>query len=169
MLTSQYLVEKTHVDVNARSAYASADDRHDGDGPSPGRTALYLLASADHYWQLGAIKYLIAHGADINALDAQKMSPIHIAAAGKQHDGQDIEHLWSSEALSILLDQGADLNIVDEIGHSPLHKAANSIDTTKELLQRGVDATAGRPSPVFQAIYHQIWRFSRHCSIMASV
>ncbi|KAJ4238431.1 hypothetical protein NW757_013059 [Fusarium falciforme] len=154
MLTIQYLVEKLHVDVNARFAHMDAEDRYDGDGPSPGGTALHILASADHYWQLDAMRYLIAHGADVNALNGKKESPIHVAASGNQDDSED-EGFWRSEAVNILLDHGADLNIVDENGHTPLHKATDSGDATKQLLQKGADPTVGRQSPVFQAIYHQ--------------
>ncbi|KAI8654377.1 NACHT domain-containing protein [Fusarium sp. Ph1] len=154
MLTIQYLVEKLHVDINVRCAHMDAEDRYDEDEPSPGGTALHILASADRYWQLDAMRYLIAHGADVNALNGKNESPIHVAASGKQNDSGD-GGFWRSEAVNILLDHGADLNIVDEEGHTPLHKAADSGDATKQLLHKGADPTVGRRSPVFQAIYHQ--------------
>ncbi|KAJ4324659.1 hypothetical protein N0V84_003783 [Fusarium piperis] len=155
MLTIQYLVEKLHVNFNAQSAHIDSQDRYGGDGPSPGGTALHFLASADRYWQLDAIKYLIAHGADINAVDGEKVSPVHVVAPGKQYGRQKIEGFWRSGALNILLDHGADLNVVDARGFSPLHMAADSGDATKQLLQKGADPTVGCRSPLFQAIYHQ--------------
>ncbi|RSL63196.1 hypothetical protein CEP54_005331 [Fusarium duplospermum] len=152
MLTIEYLVEKLHVDVNARFAHK---DRHEDEPPSPGGTALHILASADHYWQLDAIKYLIAHGADVNAVNGWNESPIHVAASGRQGAFHTIEGFWKSEALNILLEHGADLNIVAKDGQTLLHKAADSGDATKQLLQKGADPSLGRKSPVFEAIYHQ--------------
>ncbi|RMJ17530.1 hypothetical protein CDV36_002818 [Fusarium kuroshium] len=152
MLTIQYLVEKLHVDVNARFAH---QDRDEDEPPTQGGTALHILASADHYWQLDAIKYLIAHGADVNAVNGRNESPIHVAASGRQDSFHTIEGFWRSEAMNILLEHGADLNIVDTEGHTLLHKAADSGDATKQLLQKGADPTVGRKSPVFEAIYHQ--------------
>ncbi|UPK95217.1 hypothetical protein LCI18_006152 [Fusarium solani-melongenae] len=151
MLTIQYLVEKLHVDINIPCAHIDAEDRYDGDGPSPGGTALHILASADHYWQLDAMRYLIAHGADVNALNGKNESPIHVAASGKRKGSGD-EGFWRSEAVNILLDHGADLNIVDAEGCTPLHKATDSGDATRQLLQKGADPTAGRQSPLFRAI-----------------
>ncbi|KAK7413654.1 hypothetical protein QQX98_007436 [Neonectria punicea] len=154
MLTMQHLVEKLHVDVNAQFAHSDVNGSYKGK-PAPGGTVLHILASADHHWQLEAMKYLIARGADVDALDGEHQSPIHIAARGKQYGHERIEGFWRSEALRILLDHGADPNVVDNQGHSPLHKASKSGDTINQLLQRGADPTIGHRSPVFKAIYDQ--------------
>ncbi|KAH6880835.1 ankyrin repeat-containing domain protein [Thelonectria olida] len=159
MLMVQHLVEKLHVDVNARVPHKvlNDDDGEDEDEeqPAPGGNVLHILASADDYWQLEALKYLIVHGADVNALDEENQSPIHIAASGKRNGYERIVGFWRLDALRILLDHGADPNVVDKQGLSPLHKASNSGDTMKELLRRGADVTVGLRSPVFTAIYHQ--------------
>lgn len=152
MPTIQYLVETLQVDVNARFAHIDEEDRYEGDEPSPSGTALHILASADHYWQLEALKYLIAHGADVNALNRKKESPIHVAASGKKDGHDGVEGFWRSEALGILFDHGADLTIVDEEGLTPLHKAVDSVDALKHLLQKGADPTVGRENPLFRAI-----------------
>ncbi|KAM0431479.1 hypothetical protein ACHAPT_005457 [Fusarium lateritium] len=154
MLTIQHLVEKLHVDVNAQYARKDVNGSYRGE-PSPGGTALHCLASGDHYWQLEAMKYLIAHGADVNALNGENQSPLHIAARGKQPKNERIESFWRVEALRILLDNGADPNVVDKQGFSPLHKASTSGDAMKELLQKGADLTLGQRNPIFRAIYEQ--------------
>lgn len=77
------LVEKCNVDVNARSRehqyrYSSYGSEY-GDFES---TALHWLASADSFWQLDGIRYLIEKGADINVANEKGQTPLYIAAAG---------------------------------------------------------------------------------------
>ncbi|KAK7428879.1 hypothetical protein QQZ08_004649 [Neonectria magnoliae] len=100
-----------------RFAHSDVNGSYKGK-PAPGGTVLHILASADHYWQLKAMKYLIAHGADVDALDGEHQSPIHIAARGKQHRSERIEGFWRSEALRILLDLS--INDTDNAGNTPL-------------------------------------------------
>ncbi|KAI8712906.1 NACHT domain-containing protein [Fusarium sp. LHS14.1] len=149
MLTVQYLVEKLQVDINIHCAHTEREDRcYGGDGePASGSTALHILASGDGYWQLEALKYLIDHGADINAVDEKGRPPIHIATS--------TDEFWRSEVLDFLLEHGADLNIMDQEGQSLLHMAADSEEATRRLLQRGADPTVGRKSPLFATIHEQ--------------
>ncbi|KAL2673592.1 hypothetical protein Neosp_012034 [[Neocosmospora] mangrovei] len=149
MLTIQHLVEKLQVDVNAHCAHIECEDRWFGeeDDQLIGGTALHILASGNSYWQLEALKYLIDHGADVNAVDETGRPPTHIAAS--------TEGFWKSGALDLLLEHGADLNIANVEGKSLLHMAANSEDAMRRLLQMGADPTVGEKSPLFAAIYEQ--------------
>ncbi|KAM0421202.1 hypothetical protein ACHAPT_010922 [Fusarium lateritium] len=155
MLMLQFLVEKLHVDVNAPSACLDRTLKDYKQVICPGGTALHVLASADSYWQLEGLRYLLANGADVNALDVMGQSPIHIAASGVRYQGETAHGFWRSSAVSILLDHGADPNLVDKRGLSPLHKASGAPDALRELLRRGADTTAGANNPLFEAIRDQ--------------
>jgi ankyrin repeat protein len=77
------LVEKCNVDINARSREhqrrRSSYEYEYGDLEC---TALHWLASADSFWQLDGIRYLVEKGADINVTNEKGQTPLHIAAAG---------------------------------------------------------------------------------------
>ncbi|KAF3059647.1 Ankyrin-2 [Daldinia childiae] len=156
MLMLQFLIEKLYVDVNAQGARISPE-RFQGldEEIIPTGTALHLLASADHNWQLEGMKYLLSHGADVDALDEEGRSALHVAARGKKYQDDDVQGFWRLDMVRILLDNGASLNIVDKMGLSPLHKASAAPDIMKELLRRGADPAIGDRNPVFLAIYDQ--------------
>jgi len=77
------LVQKCNIDINARSRehqhrYSSYESEY-GDLES---TGLHWLASADSFWQLEGIQYLVEKGADINATNEKGQTPLYIAAVG---------------------------------------------------------------------------------------
>ncbi|KAI9164028.1 Ankyrin-2 [Paramyrothecium foliicola] len=146
------LVEKVKVDVNCQAAVRR--DR-DPSGPQPGGTALHVLASADHWWQLDGLKYLLAHGAAVNIQDERGRTPLHIASQGTRPKNMMLEGFWRLEATRILLDNGANPNTLDKQGFSALHMAANAPPVLKELLSRGADVAVGSKSPLFQALFAQ--------------
>ena len=103
--------------------------------------ALLDTRSADGYPPLGLAiffgnrdlaKFLIAHGADVNAAadNAQRVAPVHAASAVCDH-----------ELLTMLLDRGADANARQQMDYTPLHTAASRGDVVmaKLLLDRGAD------------------------------
>ncbi|KAF5023093.1 hypothetical protein F66182_4850 [Fusarium sp. NRRL 66182] len=151
MLTLKLLVDVLKIDVNARFAV------YDGNNQQivPGKTALHVLASADHYWHLEGLKFLISRGAHVDAVDEGGKTPLHITALGlKDHHGHT-NGFWGLDAVRILLDRGADPNALDKNNLSALHLACSAPDIVKELLSRGADANIGVRSPLFTAISEQ--------------
>ncbi|KAF5002486.1 hypothetical protein FGRMN_311 [Fusarium graminum] len=138
MLTLKALIEHLQVDPNARLAVHGKD--FNISEVVQGGTALHVLASADHFWQVKGLEYLLANGADINAVDENGATPLHIAA--------NCNDPW-------LHDHGADINKLDDSSLSALHRASDSPESTRELLDRGIDATLGAKSPLFSSIFNQ--------------
>ncbi|KAJ4018334.1 hypothetical protein NW752_005449 [Fusarium irregulare] len=153
-LTVRMLVEKLKVDVNVHFACRAVDDGDSNFETAEGRTALHVLASAAHFWQLEALEYLLDHGADVNAVNRKGETPLHIASMGLQPSTVS-DGLWSLDAVRILLDRGADINALDNEGLSALHKASSSPRITQELLNRGADVSIGVKSPLFFCIRDQ--------------
>ncbi|OBS28294.1 hypothetical protein FPOA_02235 [Fusarium poae] len=152
LLTVKALVEKMKVDVNAHFASVPANARGRPYDIVPGGTALHTLASAEGYWHLESLKYLLAQGAHINAIDEKGETPLHIASGRPEYGKQG---LWKMEAVKILLERGADVNILNGGGESALHKASWAPDIIQELLRHGSDANNGVRSPLFDCIRDQ--------------
>ncbi|KAL5354784.1 hypothetical protein ACLOAV_000874 [Pseudogymnoascus australis] len=151
------LVQKCNIDINARSREHqyrySSDESNYGDLES---TALHWLASADSFWQLEGIQYLVEKGADINATNEKGQTPLFIAAVGTTECNMgSYEGLWRSQCVDLLLGLGADPNIVAKNGLTPLHQAVSSADITRSLLGGGADLSVGKTSPIFNAIMEQ--------------
>ncbi|VUC35027.1 unnamed protein product [Clonostachys rosea] len=154
MKTVRFLVEKLHVDVNA--AKAVIENRYKSDAEiERGGTALHILASANEWWKLEAMRYLLANGADANTIDEKGQTALHIAAHGMQYADRDISGFWKLDAVRILLDNGANPDILDNKGETALHRASSAPDVMAELLKRGADAILGKRSPLFKAIHDQ--------------
>ena len=93
------------ADVNMRET-----ERH-----NRGRTPLHYAAGGKYYNSKGAhlavARFLIAHGADVNAKGDTGYTPLHVAAGLGQED-----------MVKLLLDNGADINAMDVRG-TPLQAA----------------------------------------------
>ena len=74
-----------------------------------GMTPLHWAARAG---ATNCTEFLIAHGADVNALNRNKRAPMQLAAEADK-----------SEIIRILAKHGADLNTRDRKGRTPLHRA----------------------------------------------
>lgn len=78
------------------------------------------------------VSWLVEQGADVNALDQYKRTPLHAQAA-----------TWSGN-VALLLDLGADIHALDYQEDTPLHTAAGSFrpHAVRELVKRGADIHA---------------------------
>lgn len=96
------------------------------------------LGYASHYGQADAVRTLLDHGADVNAISHSKISfipsntALHASLAGER----------SSEVIRLLLEHGASCSILDSDGQNALHSAAFHTDQAELiqlLLQHGAD------------------------------
>jgi ankyrin repeat protein len=78
--------------------------------PDQGRT---LLHGAANRGTLKAVKWLVEHGANPNALDGGGRTPLHVCA----------ERNRSAATIKLLVAAGADLSARDASGHTPLDYA----------------------------------------------
>ena len=79
----------------------------DRDGVSP-------LANAVYFADLGAVKFLIEHGANVNIRMRHGTTPLHVAAADKPGGKKDYV-----EMVALLVEHGADINGVLDSGQTP--------------------------------------------------
>ncbi|PTB38507.1 hypothetical protein M441DRAFT_197509 [Trichoderma asperellum CBS 433.97] len=128
----QLLVDKLGVDVNA--VYNERGFIY----KLRGGTALHILASGSHFWQIEALEYLLSKGANIEARNKYGMTPLLAALHHEWPHGY-----WREETIRILLQNGADVNaIVLETEGSRAHSALEMSDRaeiTRTLLEYGAD------------------------------
>ncbi|KAL2822430.1 ankyrin repeat-containing domain protein [Aspergillus granulosus] len=98
----------------------------------PGDTVLHYLAQGGHWWHESAIKYLLEHGADPNARNAQGRTVLYHAVCPQHLGGYR-----QKDIVQILLDGGADPNIVAADGSTPLIVAAHDKEIVRLLLNHG--------------------------------
>ena len=92
------------------------------------------VALAAFFGQAGAVKALIAAGADVNAAakNALKVQGLHAAVAGR-----------NLEIVQAVLDAGADPNAQQQAGFRPIHEAGTNANRAlaELLLKHGADPT----------------------------
>ncbi len=129
---TKVLVEKIGVDVNAVDVSNHHRSRV---------TALHILAKSTHWWNTEALRYLLDHGANVNATDFKGVTPLRVAVDNK-----------SLKSVGILLRGGADPNILDEDSLTCLNKAGSSQRLARLLIEHGADVTAGARPFIFDAV-----------------
>jgi ankyrin repeat protein len=121
------------ADVNLRSRALTFPRQEFGDGKSGRLTVLpkgdwVPLMYAARQNSAAAIRALSASGADLNAVDPDKMTALLVAVINAHYD-----------AAALLLELGADPNLADAAGMTPLY-AAVDLNTFAD--------TPGRPTPM---------------------
>jgi serine/threonine-protein phosphatase 6 regulatory ankyrin repeat subunit B len=90
-------------------------------------TSLFLPVRTGH---IGAVEILLNAGADLEALDDWRRSPLHEAVMADKH-----------AVCKVLIDRGAEVNVRDERACTPLHMATSkSVSIVELLLKRGANA-----------------------------
>ncbi|MDH4271667.1 MAG: ankyrin repeat domain-containing protein [Candidatus Aminicenantes bacterium] len=95
-----------------------------------GATALHWAAI---YGRKEAVRVLLQHNADVNAVESHSGTTMHWAA-----------HFNDPEVIDWLLDKGARIDHANQMGRTPLHVAARrgSLDVVRRLIERGADIQA---------------------------
>ena len=129
------------ADVNARNAFGStalmwsATDlekirllvEHGTDvnvASKAGRTALLVAARSNSSAEI--VRYLIAHGANVEATDSTHGNALFAATLGND-----------TESIRILIAAGVDVNAPGDAGLTPLMNAAANAEAVKMLLAKG--------------------------------
>jgi ankyrin repeat protein len=103
---------------------------------------LHELVTGKEWWKLGAMKYLLEHGADPNIKSLKsRMSP------------STMHYVYNDrEKLLLLLEHGLDPNSTDGNGYTCLREVLDNVDQLHFLVQHGVDVNAGSKHVIFSAI-----------------
>jgi ankyrin repeat protein len=101
-----------------------------------------------HIGQLEAIKLILAHGGNVNAVDGNKTTALHIAS---QQGNKDV--------VALLLDKGAQVNAEDKNFDTPLSFAVHSksIDTIQLLLEHGAKPDWRADTVGFTPLFMAVW------------
>lgn len=151
------LVEQFHADVNIRferdmvstpkvyyqSTMASARQYN------PGDTILHHMAQGIHWWHVGAMKYLLQHGADPNARNAQGKTPLCHAVSRGELGGH-----CQREITQLLLENGADPNLSAFCGYTPLAMSTHDTHLFQLLIDSGAYPSQDHPMELFSALYN---------------
>ena len=112
----------------ARSQKPKVDERPLKGGADANIRKLYEAAERGYF---DIVELLISHGADVNALDCEKYSPLHEAVRSQKH-----------KVVELLLKGGADVNVQNNYYSTTLHEAveSGSLETLQSLLTFGQGA-----------------------------
>lgn len=112
-----------------------------------GDTVLHRLAQGTHWWYEGAIRYLLQHGANPNARNAEGKTPLFVAVGRWELGGH---RQWG--IVKILLESGADPNIAATCGFTPLAMSAHNKKIFELLVDHGAVPSRDHPMELFKAL-----------------
>lgn len=95
-------------------------------GANPNRRDDNGFSSLYYAWTGELATALVESGADVNALNENDETPLHIVAANASED----------DALAVLLERGADLNKRDHLGHTPYYYARENPGLSSSIVAR---------------------------------
>ncbi|MHC9538073.1 MAG: ankyrin repeat domain-containing protein [Vulcanimicrobiota bacterium] len=104
-----------------------------------GMTALHYAAQNGNFL---AVNLLVSNGADVNALNMSRATPLHCTVIRSSEHGADNNYL---EIVNTLLDRKAKINAGDDRSFTALHYAVASrcnAEMIKLLIDRGADVNA---------------------------
>lgn len=101
--------------------------------PVPPPAPVQTLFDAARTGGVDLARSLISQGADVNAVDAEKLTPLHVAAFGGH-----------TEVIRLLMAAGADTGAREMYGFTPLHAAAREghLAAVQALVEGGSDVNA---------------------------
>ncbi|KAJ8669348.1 hypothetical protein QAD02_000607 [Eretmocerus hayati] len=102
------------------------------DGLCEFRTPLHVVINNPGSNATDTIKFLLDHGADIEARDACLNTPLHLS----------LEFEIRNDIIELLVAHGAEINVQNDYGNTPLHFASENGDSSKViafLLKIGAD------------------------------
>lgn len=149
------IVEKFHANVNVQfeegmemtpKVYFQSAMAHRR-RLKPGDTVLHYLAQGMHWWHEKAIEYLLKHGADPNARNAQGKTPLCVAVSRGELAGHR-----QTEIVRILLDGGADPNLAATCGFTALAMSTHSSRLFQLLIDNGAYPSEHHPMELFSAL-----------------
>jgi len=148
---TQGLIFTTCVSVNFASSQAVQWVLNSQAAPSIPILAVTQAQSSSflHVGQLEAIKLILAHGGNINSVDGNGMTALHLAS---QQGNKDV--------VALLLDNGAQVNAESKSLDTPLSLAidSKSMSTMQLLLEHGAKPDV-RPNAIgFSPLYKAVWQ-----------
>ena len=103
--------------------------------------ALHILAQPSNWWQAQTLAYLVDHGANLNAQDSNKYTPLRITIDS-----------WGHKSAEILLRGSAAPTMIGEDSLSCLNKAGSQPEIMRLLLSYGASTISGKEPFIFEAI-----------------
>lgn len=122
------LVEEAGLDVNEHPPIHASASKFERTTP------LHILATGQYFWQIEALEYLLAHGADVNATNSHGRSPLHVAISTDWPCG-----FWREGTVRVLLKHGGDPNASDSRSGSTPLAMSDHAGVTRALLEHGAD------------------------------